>query len=149
MSEIELDLRLSAEKDCVKGDPGQLRQVFLNLMINAADAIVSSKNVSKGKISIVSRVQKTVNRDSKKDMDMLIIDYIDNGSGISTGNLINIFDPFFTTKGPGKGTGLGLSVCFMIVEAMGGNIKATSKEGEGATFTVCLPLSAGEGLDNV
>ena len=149
MSEIELDLRLSAEQDCVKGDPGQLRQVFLNLMINAADAIVSSKNVSKGKISIVSRVQKTVNRDSKKDMDMLIIDYIDNGSGISTGNLINIFDPFFTTKGPGKGTGLGLSVCFMIVEAMGGNIKATSKEGEGATFTVCLPLSAGEGLDNV
>jgi two-component system, NtrC family, sensor kinase len=149
MSDIDLDLRLSAAKDRVKGDPNQLRQVFLNLIINAADAILSAKNGIKGKISIVSQVEKTVSRDTKKDKDMLRIDYIDNGCGISTENLVNIFDPFFTTKGPGKGTGLGLSVCFMIVEAMGGNIKATGKEGQGATFTVYLPLKSDERLDNV
>jgi two-component system NtrC family sensor kinase len=148
MSDIDLDLRLSARYDRVKGDPNQLRQVFLNLMINAADAILSAKNQSEGKISIISQVQKTVGKDAAKNKDMLRIDYIDNGSGISAENLINIFDPFFTTKGPGKGTGLGLSVCFMIVEAMGGNIKATSQEGQGATFTVYLPLSHEEGLKN-
>jgi two-component system NtrC family sensor kinase len=149
MSNIDLDLRLSAAKDRVKADPNQLRQVFLNLMINAADAILSAKSGAKGKISIISQVEKNLDRDSKNNKDMLRIDYIDNGSGISSENLVNIFDPFFTTKGPGKGTGLGLSVCFMIVEAMGGNIKATSKEGQGATFTVYLPLSADERLDNV
>jgi two-component system NtrC family sensor kinase len=149
MSDIDLDLRLSAENDRVKGDPNQLRQVFLNLMINAADAILSANIDSKGKISIVSQVQKNGPNDAPKEKDMLKIDYIDNGSGISTENLANIFDPFFTTKGPGKGTGLGLSVCFMIVEAMGGNIKATSREGDGATFTVFLPLSSDERLDNV
>jgi two-component system, NtrC family, sensor kinase len=149
MSDIDLDLRLSAKNDRVKGDPNQLRQVFLNLMINAADAILSANNHSKGKISIVSRVQKNILNDAAKEKDMLRIDYIDNGLGIAAENLGNIFDPFFTTKGPGKGTGLGLSVCFMIVEAMGGNIKATSQQGEGATFTVYLPLSSHERLDNV
>ncbi len=148
MSGIDLDLRLSAENDRVKGDPNQLRQVFLNLMINAADAILSANNIPKGKISIVSQVQKIVLNDTMKEKDMLRIDYIDNGSGISTENLVNIFDPFFTTKSSGKGTGLGLSVCYMIVEAMGGNIKATSQEGKGATFTLYLPLSADERLDN-
>jgi signal transduction histidine kinase len=148
MSDIDLDLRLSAKADRVKADPNQLRQVFLNLMINAADAILSAKDLSKGKISIISQVQKNVGNGFAKDTDMLRIDYIDNGSGISDENLVNIFDPFFTTKGPGKGTGLGLSVCFMIVEAMGGNIKATSQEGEGATFTVYLPLFLDERLNN-
>ena len=148
MSDIDLDLDLTAENDSVNADPNQLRQVFLNLMINAADAILSAQNHPNGKIKIISRAQKTVVNDAGKEKDMLRIDYIDNGSGISAENLNNIFDPFFTTKGTGKGTGLGLSVCFMIVEAMGGNIKAMSKEGEGATFTVFLPLTVEQGSKN-
>jgi signal transduction histidine kinase len=72
---------------------------------------------------------------------MLKIEYIDNGPGIAEENLGNIFDPFYTTKGPGKGTGLGLSVCFMIVEGIGGKIKANSKEGKGTTLTIYLPLN--------
>jgi len=70
----------------------------------------------------------------------LNIEIIDNGPGISEENLNNIFDPFFTTKEPGKGTGLGLSVCFMIIDKLGGNIKATSKQGKGTTITITLPL---------
>jgi two-component system, NtrC family, sensor kinase len=148
MSDINLDLRLFAENDGVMADPNQLRQVFLNLMINAADAILSSKDPSKGRISIISDVQKNIRDDSTEGMDILRIDYIDNGIGISEADLGNIFDPFFTTKAYGKGTGLGLSVCFMIIEKMGGKIEASSQEGKGTTITVCLPLHFGEDLDN-
>jgi signal transduction histidine kinase len=148
MSDIDLDLRLIAENDGVIADPNQLRQVFLNLMINAADAILSSKNPSKGKISIVSDVQKNIRDDSTDGADVLRVDYIDNGIGIAEADLENIFDPFFTTKAYGKGTGLGLSVCFMIVEKMGGKIEASSQEGQGTTITVYLPLHSGEDVDN-
>lgn len=141
MSDIELDFRFMAERDTVMADPNQLRQVFLNLIINAADAISSNKNHSKGKISIISEVVSGIQAESKDHPDMLKIEYIDNGPGIAEENLGNIFDPFYTTKGPGKGTGLGLSVCFMIVEGIGGKIKANSKEGNGTTLTVYLPLN--------
>ncbi|MBW1644563.1 MAG: HAMP domain-containing histidine kinase, partial [Deltaproteobacteria bacterium] len=65
----------------------------------------------------------------------------DNGIGIPAESLGNIFDPFYTTKEPGKGTGLGLSVSFMIIEEMGGKIEAASKEGQGTTISIFLPLS--------
>ena len=148
MSDIDLGLRLFAEHDEVLADSSQLRQVFLNLIINAADAIISSKDPSKGRISIVSNVQKIIRDESNESMNVLRIDYIDNGIGIAETDLENIFDPFFTTKAYGKGTGLGLSVCFMIIEKMGGKIEASSQEGQGTTITVYLPLHFGEDLDN-
>jgi signal transduction histidine kinase len=129
-------------------DPNQLRQVFLNLMINAADAILSLKDPSKGRISISSDVSKSIRNDSTQGMDVLRITYMDNGIGIAETDLGNIFDPFFTTKAYGKGTGLGLSVCFMIVEKMGGKIQASSRENQGTTITVYLPLYFGEDLDD-
>ena len=140
MSDIDLDLRLFAESDGVIADPSKLRQVFLNLIINSADAILSSKDPSKGRISIISDVQKKIRDDSNQSMD--------NGIGIAETDLENIFDPFFTTKAYGKGTGLGLSVCFMIVEGMGGKIEASSQEGQGTTMTLYLPLHFGEDLEN-
>ena len=148
MSDIDLDLRLFGENDGVMADPNKLRQVFLNLIINAADAILSSKDPSKGKISITSDVQKIIRDDSTEGMDVLRIDYIDNGIGIPETDLGNIFDPFFTTKAYGKGTGLGLSVCFMIVEGMGGKFEASSQGGQDTIITVYLPLHFGEDLDN-
>jgi signal transduction histidine kinase len=148
MSDIDLDLKLFAEYDGVMADPNQLRQIFLNLIINAADAILSSKDPSNGRISITSDVSKNIRDDSIEGMDVLRIDYVDNGIGIPEADLENIFDPFFTTKAYGKGTGLGLSVCFMIVEKMGGKIEAKSKEGQGTTITVYLPLDSGKDLDN-
>jgi signal transduction histidine kinase len=142
MSDIDLDFRFLTERDTVMADPDQLRQVFLNLIINAADAISSNKNHSKGKISIITEVVSGIQAQSTDYPDMLKIEYIDNGPGIAEENLGNIFDPFYTTKGPGKGTGLGLSVCFMIVEGIGGKIKADSKQGAGTTLTIYLPLNA-------
>jgi signal transduction histidine kinase len=148
MSDIDMDIQLVAENDKVIADPNQLRQVFLNLIINAADAISSSQESSKGKISIISDVQKQIRDDSSEGTDVLRVDYIDNGIGIAEADLENIFDPFFTTKAFGKGTGLGLSVCFMIVEKMGGKIEASSQKNQGTTITVFLPLHLSEDFNN-
>ena len=139
MADIKLELELAAKKDTVYADPNQLRQVFLNLIINAADAISSREKNTAGKLVIKSAF--IPESDSEEDhTPMLELIYVDNGPGISEETLGNIFDPFYTTKEPGKGTGLGLSVSFMIIENFGGKIEATSKEGEGTTMTVSLPL---------
>ncbi|MCJ7771753.1 MAG: ATP-binding protein [Desulfobacterales bacterium] len=143
MSNIHLTLRLAADKDVVIADPDQLRQVFLNLMINAADAIHAIENKREGEVIISSEVIREKNKASENQYPALKITYADNGIGIPDGTLGNIFDPFYTTKEPGKGTGLGLSVSFMIIEEMGGKIKATSKEGHGTTMSLFLPLSDG------
>ena len=139
MANIKLELKLEAKKDTVFADPNQLRQVFLNLIINAVDAISSGKKKLAGKLFIKSAIMPGSDSDDDH-MPMLKLIFIDNGPGISDENLGNIFDPFYTTKEPGKGTGLGLSVSFMIIENFGGKIEATSKEGEGTTMTVSLPL---------
>jgi two-component system NtrC family sensor kinase len=140
MLNIELALSLLAEKHRVMANPNQLRQVFLNLILNAADAIFSAENNFNGKITIKSELAVDSDIDGSVPWPALKITCCDNGPGISEKNLDKIFDPFFTTKEPGKGTGLGLWVCFMIVEAAGGKIRATSQEGEGTRITVCLPL---------
>lgn len=145
MSDIQLNLSFIAENDRVMADPNQLRQVFLNLLINAADAISSVESHFKGKILITSEVVPIVQAESAEHLEMLKISYIDNGSGISKENLGNIFDPFYTTKEPGKGTGLGLSVCFMIIQGVGGKIQASSEESKGLTINIYLPLTTQAG----
>ena len=140
LSNIKYECLLSADKDTVMADPDQLRQVFLNIIINAADAISSVRDKSDGKIIITSKVIQDTDADFAYHPSMLKVMFIDNGPGISEDNLGNIFDPFYTTKEPGKGTGLGLSVCFMIVQGIGGEIKVTSKEDTGTTIAVYLPV---------
>jgi two-component system NtrC family sensor kinase len=142
MSNIELTLSLDAQFDQVVADPNQLRQVFLNLAINAADAIAAGLEGKQGKLEIMSDVSETNMAHKKGFTKSIDIRFIDNGPGIPQEILDNIFDPFFTTKAPGKGTGLGLYVCFMIVESMGGNIQAHSTEGQGTTMTITLPLAS-------
>ena len=144
MAEISLNLELDAHTDVVLADANQLRQVFLNLMINAADAISSGNNSTKGHLSIESSIitESSVSADREElHHPLLQICFIDNGHGISSDNLGNIFDPFYTTKEPGKGTGLGLSVSFMIIESLGGTIKAESTLDKGTTMTIFLPVS--------
>jgi signal transduction histidine kinase len=145
MANIRIHHFLEAHDDTVIADANQLRQVFLNLIINAADAIASSQRETPGELNIISNIilaESETNPGATESRSMLQVQYIDNGSGISPDTLDNIFDPFFTTKQPGKGTGLGLSVSFMIVESMGGTIKATSEAGQGTTMTILLPLAA-------
>jgi signal transduction histidine kinase len=140
MSNIDLSLHLNAEDDTVLADSNQLRQVFLNLIINAADAIATGEGDTGGKLEIITMLEPDANSDTKKPRVQLNILFIDDGPGIAGENLGNIFDPFFTTKDPGRGTGLGLSVSFMIVESMGGIMTVTSEAGCGTTMKISLPL---------
>ena len=140
MTDIDVVLDLGAKTDIVLADADQLRQVFLNVMINAADAIVSSERRLTGNITITSEIENKPQKDLSGDIDILRINTIDNGVGIDKENLAHLFDPFYTTKEPGKGTGLGLSVCFMIVEGIGGEIQVSSHPGEGTTISILLPI---------
>jgi len=142
MAEITIELHLRAEKDTVKGDADQIRQVFLNLMINAADAVSMDGNGPGGKIKIVTDNIDDI-KQSGESASLFEIKFVDNGTGIAPEDIDNIFDPFFTTKDPGKGTGLGLSVCFMIIEKLDGKIEAKS-DGGGTEMTIHLPLFAKE-----
>jgi len=109
--------------------PGQLNQVFLNLLINGRHAIKE-----KGTIRI-----KTYARDSK-----VYIEFEDNGVGIPKEHVKKIFDPGFTTKGRGVGTGLGLSICYQIIQDHRGEILVESEVGKGTTFTIVLPTDLEE-----
>jgi two-component system NtrC family sensor kinase len=108
-----------------------LQSVWLNLLINARDAI--QDNQDKRKIEIVTEVDK--------GGDDILILVRDNGQGMNPAELDQIFEPFYTTKAPGRGTGLGLATTHRIVEQHGGQIDVTSTIGEGTTFVVRLPLA--------
>jgi signal transduction histidine kinase len=141
MSGIKLNRSLKAENDKVIVDTNQLRQVFINLAINAADAIAAKGDSEHGRLTIESvNAPVTDEKDSTGEKVLRIV-FDDNGIGIAAEHLGSIFDPFFTTKETGKGTGLGLSVCFMIIESMGGNIHVESREGEGTRMTIQLPVA--------
>jgi PAS domain S-box-containing protein len=113
----------------VMGDPHQLMQVFLNLVLNAEQAIREARD--KGTLRI---------RLGKTDKNVSVI-FQDDGPGIAPDILPNIFDPFYTTKRPGRGTGLGLSICKAVLKEHNGNIEASSAPGGGAVFTVTLPIT--------
>jgi two-component system NtrC family sensor kinase len=135
MEGIRTALELKAQRDSVLADPNQLQQVFLNIIMNAADALAEGQREEATKELTVrsERIEKTIE-----------LRFSDNGPGLSEAELLRIFDPFYTTKEPGKGTGLGLSVCYRIVEGLGGKIRAESKAGEGTTIIVSLPLHDGK-----
>ena len=139
---IAFDCDFQADADTVFADSNQLRQVFLNLIINAADAISSMGKNAQGTVAISTQSVPARQMASGKQTDVMMIRFEDNGPGIPDENLGNIFDPFFTTKEPGKGTGLGLSVSFMIVERFGGEITVDSKSGSGTVLSIHLPLQA-------
>jgi signal transduction histidine kinase len=145
MAHIRISLALDAVNDVCNCDHAQLRQVFLNLVINAADAIKTNDASAQGEllVSTDNSINPIPGAGSSR-AQMLNIRFSDNGPGILESNLPNIFDPFFTTKDPGKGTGLGLSVSFMIVESFDGTINVESEAGKGTTMTVSLPASTHE-----
>ena len=109
-------------------DRFQLQQVFVNIVLNAEQAMIESHE--RGNLTVTSEVIKGMIRTS----------FSDDGPGIPQDIINRIFDPFFTTKDAGKGTGLGLSISYGIVSKLGGRIYAESKPGKGASFVVELPL---------
>jgi len=113
----------------IMADPEQLRQVFLNLFTNAADAMPSGG-------TLTLRVRAGQN---------LLVEIVDTGTGIAAADLPRVMETFFTTKPSGKGTGLGLPICRRIVEAHGGKISIESEPGNGATVRIVLPVDREEG----
>jgi two-component system, NtrC family, sensor kinase len=126
---ISVDFLPETAFPLVSGDPHQLMQVFLNLVLNAEHAIREVRD--RGTMRI--RLAKNTNSVSAT--------FQDDGPGIPQEILPNIFDPFYTTKRPGRGTGLGLSICKAILREHGGNVEAASGPGGGALFTVTLPIA--------
>ena len=141
MAGIRLDVELAADQDIVRADAGQLRQVFLNLAINAADAIGSMERPEEGRLAILTETTDSTASNTTLEKKALVITFHDNGPGVDMDVIGNIFDPFFTTKEPGKGTGLGLSVSFMIIESFGGAITVKNAEEGGACLSIHLPLA--------
>lgn len=134
MAHIHTKTDLKAAKDTVWAEPNQLKQVFLNIMMNAADAM----NVDEPSDDHAPAKILTIMSDNTDNF--IILKFSDTGPGISQEELGHIFDPFYTTKDPGKGTGLGLSVCYRIIEGLGGHIHAQSIPGKGTTITIDIPL---------
>jgi two-component system, NtrC family, sensor kinase len=117
--------------------PSQLNQVFLNLIVNAAQAMTE-----KGTVKITTRYESEPNREAtnKSEQRYAVIKIADDGKGIAPEHLAKIFDPFFTTKPVGQGTGLGLSICYQIIERHEGTIGVRSVPGQGTEFTVRIPV---------
>jgi len=123
---IRLDLDLATERMRVFGNELELQQVFLNLFLNARDAMPSG-----GWLSVTTRVEA----------GRVIAEVADTGSGIPSEQIARIYDPFFTTKAIGRGTGLGLSITYGIVREHDGTILCDSAVGQGTRFTMELPLA--------
>jgi signal transduction histidine kinase/ActR/RegA family two-component response regulator len=132
-SNIKVNLQLTRDMPMTIADPGQLQQVFLNLIINAETEMKLARDG--GKLSIKTEMMNSTFR----------ITFKDTGPGIAKEILETIFDPFFTTREVGQGTGLGLSVCHGIITEHNGKIWAESQLGKGATFIIELPLVTEEG----
>src|SRR5215471_677669 len=123
---IRVEQELGAECPITFGNAGRLQQVFLNLIVNARDAMPEG-----GELRVLTDTMNS-------KIEILVQD---TGTGISPENIKKIYDPFFTTKAPGKGTGLGLSVSYGIVQEHGGTISVESRQGVGTTFRLELPLA--------
>jgi histidine kinase len=132
---IEVIWEIDRNLPLVMGDPGRLEQVFINLLLNARDAIEDRWN---GKN--IDHPDKRITLTTRLTHRHVRVDITDTGTGISKAVQEKIFEPFFTTKEVGKGTGLGLSISYGIIKECGGTITLQSEEGNGATFTILFPI---------
>ena len=127
----DVECELGPGLEAVPCYPGELAQVLINLVVNAAQAIAEDQREALGTIRIVT----------ERYPDLAEIRIVDNGPGIPADKLGKIFDLFFTTKSPGAGTGQGLAICQSIIESKhGGTLKVSSTVGEGTCFTIQIPL---------
>ena len=144
---VRLDVTHGRNLGPVRADPGQLEQVVVNLAVNARDAILAANPRGGGVLTIQTKAVsaaevRALGNDVLPAADYTALIVSDTGAGIPPEIIGKIFEPFFTTKEMGKGTGLGLSTVYGIVKQSGGWIFADSKPGQGATFTIYLPVHA-------
>jgi two-component system NtrC family sensor kinase len=124
-NDIHIAVTFAEGLGLVNASKNQLRQVFLNMVANARDAMPDG-----GTLSVLTG----------GDSDTVYVEVSDTGTGIREEHLDKIFDSFFTTKGEVKGVGLGLSVCYGFIKDHGGDIEVKSQVGDGTTFTISLPI---------
>ncbi len=135
----DIDVRtvLSARRPCVLGDPAQLEQVLMNLVVNARDAMPTggTLTISTADVDLSEHQEATVEQIAR----WVRITVRDSGIGMSPEVLDHVFEPFFTTKAPESGTGIGLSITYGIVRQHGGTIRVDSEKGKGTSFEIDLP----------
>lgn len=138
LRQVEIKGDLDPEQPQIWGDADLIKQVVMNLVVNAEQAIDGA-----GEIRVQSRAYHVADtrHTGAEVVPMVEISITDTGCGIPEANLPRIFDPFFTSKEVGKGTGLGLSVSYGIIKAHGGTIEVQSVVGSGTTFRVTLPIA--------
>ena len=125
MQSIKIEKKIKPKIPRIMIDKGQIQQVFINILLNAIEAMPHG-----GTLSISSGIEG----------QMVTVGFTDTGAGIPEENMRKIFDPFFTTKKQGRGTGLGLSVSYGIIERHRGRLEVKSQVGKGTTFTIKLPI---------
>ena len=128
---IEIVTNLDQDLPEIEASLEHLQSVWLNLLINARDALQDSSR----------RQVVTIRTEFDQSTDQILVSVRDNGRGMSSAEMNHIFEPFYTTKAPGEGTGLGLATSHRIVEQHEGQIDVTSKPGEGTIFTIHIPVS--------
>lgn len=137
---IQVQTQWQAGLPLVLADGNQLQQVFLNLLVNAMDAMPTG-----GELYVTTALDVTHEAPSAdaghQEPACVVVHIRDTGQGIAAAHVEKIFDPFFTTKEAGKGTGIGLAVCAQILHAHGGSLTVQSQPGEGSTFSVRLPIA--------
>jgi two-component system NtrC family sensor kinase len=127
---VILECDFQTDLELIWGNDGQLKQAFIALIINACDAMDHDGKLSAKSFQVIADNHKRI-----------VVEFTDNGCGISPENMSKIFEPFFTTKAPGSGTGLGLSICYGIITEHGGEITVESKPGSGSTFRISFPVA--------
>jgi len=138
MASIKIETELEDGIGMVWADANQLKQVLVNLTLNARDAMEEG-----GSLTIASKRISSMTKETGSDQqptEHIEVAVSDTGKGIAASELDKIFDPFYTTKPPGKGTGLGLAISLRIIETFEGSMHVKSTEGKGSTFTVKLPV---------